>query len=68
MARPTICRLKGLIPSECDLCATSAGPEDQANSLIVIGDAGSVLVHSHDGGIDHLHHRVMIGGQCIGST
>jgi hypothetical protein len=33
--------------------------------VIVVGDAGSVLVHAHDGGIDHLHRRVMTGGQCI---
>jgi hypothetical protein len=33
--------------------------------LIVVGDAGSVLVHSHDRGIDHLHRRVMTGGQCV---
>ncbi len=28
-------------------------------------DTGSVLVHTHDGGIDHLHRRVMAGGQRI---
>jgi hypothetical protein len=33
--------------------------------LIVVRDAGSVLVHAHDGGIDHLHGRVVTGGQCI---
>ncbi len=33
--------------------------------LYVVGDAGSMLVHSHDGGMDHLHRRVMTGGQCI---
>ncbi len=33
--------------------------------VIVVRDAGSVLVHAHDGGIDHLHRRVMTGGQCI---
>jgi hypothetical protein len=27
--------------------------------VIVVRDAGSVLVHAHDGGIDHLHRRVM---------
>ena len=31
--------------------------------VIVVRDAGSVLVHAHDGGIDHLHRRVMTGGQ-----
>jgi len=33
--------------------------------LIVVCDAGSVLVHAHDGGIDHLHRRVMTGRQRI---
>ena len=33
--------------------------------VIVVCDAGSVLVHAHDGGIDHLHGRVMTGGQGI---
>src|SRR5215831_15750602 len=31
--------------------------------VIVVRDTGSVLVHAHDGGIDHLHRRVMTGGQ-----
>jgi hypothetical protein len=26
-------------------------------------DTGSVLVHTHDGGVDHLHRRVVAGGQ-----
>jgi hypothetical protein len=30
---------------------------------IVVRDAGSVLVHAHDRSIDHLHRRVMTGGQ-----
>jgi hypothetical protein len=33
--------------------------------LIVISDAGSVLVHAHNGSIDHPHRRVMTGGQRI---
>jgi hypothetical protein len=33
--------------------------------LIVVRDAGCVLMHAHDGGIDHLHRRIMTGGQCI---
>jgi hypothetical protein len=33
--------------------------------VIVVRDTGSVLVHAHDGGIDHLHRRVMTGGQRI---
>jgi len=33
--------------------------------LIVVRDTGSVLVHAHDRGIDHLHRRVMTGGQRI---
>jgi hypothetical protein len=33
--------------------------------VIVVRDAGSVLVHPHDGSIDHLHCRVMTGGQRI---
>ena len=33
--------------------------------MIVVRDAGSVLVHAHDGGIDHLHRRIMTGGQRI---
>jgi hypothetical protein len=28
--------------------------------MIFVGDAGSVLVHAHDGGTDHLHRRVII--------
>jgi len=33
--------------------------------MIVVRDAGSVLVHADDGGIDQLHRRVMTGGQRI---
>ena len=33
--------------------------------VIVVRDTRSVLVHAHDGGIDHLHRRVMTGGQRI---
>ena len=33
--------------------------------VIVARDTGSVLVHAHKGGIDHLHRRVMTGGQRI---
>jgi hypothetical protein len=33
--------------------------------MIVVRDAGPVLVHANDGGIDHLHRRVMVGVQCI---
>ena len=28
-------------------------------------DDGSVLVHAHDGGIDHPYRRIMTGSQCI---
>jgi hypothetical protein len=31
--------------------------------VIFVRDAGSVLVHAHDGGIDHLHRCVMTGGK-----
>jgi hypothetical protein len=31
--------------------------------VIVVRDTGSVLVHAHDGGIDHPHRRIMTGGQ-----
>ena len=34
-------------------------------SFFVACDAGSVLVHTHDGRIDHLHSRVMFGVQCL---
>ena len=33
--------------------------------LTVPSDAGSMLVHAHNGRIDHLHGRLMVGGQCI---
>jgi hypothetical protein len=33
--------------------------------LVVISDSGSVLVHAHNGSIDHLHRRVMSCGQRI---
>ena len=33
--------------------------------MIVVRDTGSVLVHAHDGGIDHLHRRVVTGSQRI---
>jgi len=33
--------------------------------VIVVRDTRSVLVHAHNGGIDHLHRRVMTGGQRI---
>jgi hypothetical protein len=33
--------------------------------VIVVRDTGSVLVHAHDGGIDHPHRRIMIGGPRI---
>jgi hypothetical protein len=36
-----------------------------ASLEIVVRDTRSVLVHAHDGGIDHLHRRIMTGGQCI---
>ena len=32
---------------------------------IVVRDAGSVLVHAHDRGIDHLHRSIMTGGQRV---
>jgi hypothetical protein len=31
--------------------------------VIVVRDTGSVLVHAHDGGIYHLHRRIMTNGQ-----
>jgi hypothetical protein len=31
--------------------------------VIVVCDTGSVLMHAHDGGIDHLHRRIVTGGQ-----
>jgi hypothetical protein len=31
--------------------------------VIVVRDRGSVLVHAHDGGIDHLHRRITTGSQ-----
>ena len=31
--------------------------------VIVVRDTGAVLVHAHDGGIDHLHRRIMTGRQ-----
>ncbi|MDA9504266.1 hypothetical protein XI09_05780 [Bradyrhizobium sp. CCBAU 11386] len=33
--------------------------------VAIVRDAGSVLVYTHDGGIDHLHRRVVTGGQRI---
>src|SRR5712672_870547 len=33
--------------------------------VVVVRDTGSVLVHAHDGGIYHLHRRVMTGSQRI---
>jgi hypothetical protein len=33
--------------------------------VIVVRDTGSVLMHAHDGGIDHLHRRIMTDGQRI---
>jgi hypothetical protein len=33
--------------------------------VIVARDAGSMLVHAHDGGIDHLYRRVMAGSKRI---
>jgi hypothetical protein len=33
--------------------------------VIVVRDAGCVLVYPHDGGIDHLHSVVMTSGQGI---
>jgi hypothetical protein len=33
--------------------------------VIVVRDTGSVLVHAHDGGIDHLQRRIMTSGQRI---
>jgi hypothetical protein len=33
--------------------------------MIVVRDAGPVLVHAHDRGINHLHRRVMTGSQRI---
>jgi hypothetical protein len=47
-------------------CQTASRPAHML--LIVISDAGSVLVHAHDGSIDHLHRRIMTGGQRIHDT
>jgi hypothetical protein len=33
--------------------------------MIVVRDTGSMLVNAHDRGIDHLHRRIMTGGQRI---
>jgi hypothetical protein len=33
--------------------------------MIVVRDTGSMLVHAQDRGIDHLHRRIMTGGQRI---
>jgi hypothetical protein len=33
--------------------------------VIVVRDTGSVLVHAHDGSIDHLHRRIMTGSKRI---
>ena len=33
--------------------------------VIVVRDAGSVLVHAHDRGIDHLPSRVVTDRQCF---
>lgn len=30
--------------------------------VFVVPDTGSVLVYAHDGGIDHLHRRIMTSG------
>ncbi|MCP1970809.1 hypothetical protein J2R87_004549 [Bradyrhizobium elkanii] len=35
--------------------------------VIVVRNTGFVLVHAHDGSIDHLHRRTMTGGQPIRS-
>jgi len=46
--------------------ATITAPSRATHILeIVVRDAGSVLVHAHDGGVDHLHRRVVTGGQRI---
>jgi hypothetical protein len=33
--------------------------------VIVVRDTGSLLMHAHDGGIDHLHRRAVTGSQRI---
>jgi hypothetical protein len=33
--------------------------------FIIARDASSVLTHTHDVGIDHMHGRIMGCGQCI---
>jgi len=33
--------------------------------LTITRDAGSVLMHTYDRRIDHLHRRIMSCGQCI---
>ena len=33
--------------------------------VVIVRDAGSVLMYAHDGCIDHLHRGVMTGGQRI---
>jgi len=33
--------------------------------MIVVRDAGSVLVHAHNTGIDHLRRRIMTDGQRV---
>jgi hypothetical protein len=49
--------------------STRVNPARQAPSratdilVIVVCDAGSVLVHAHDAGIDYLHRRIMAGSK-----
>ena len=31
--------------------------------MIVVRNASSVRAHAHDGGVDHLHRRIMASGQ-----
>ena len=45
--------------------AGQATPRATHILMIVARDTGTVLVHAHDGGIDHLHRRVMTGGKRI---
>jgi hypothetical protein len=59
--------LLDLVEEPFDQVASAAARQAPSRAahilLIVVRDAGSVLVHAHDGGIDHLHRRVMTGGQ-----
>ena len=45
--------------------AGQATPRATHILMIVARDTGTVLVHAHDGSIDHLHRRIMTSGQRV---